>query len=247
MNKTYKVYIHKFPNKKVYIGITCCNPKHRWNNGKGYQTQKLLYRAIQKYGWENIEHKILFTNLTKEEAEQKEIELIAKYKSNKSKYGYNIENGGHINCVNESTKRKISIANKGRIAPNKGKPMSKEQKEKISKSSKGKIISIETRKKISKANKGRKFGPLSEEIKKKISITKKGTIPPNKGKQMKEKQKRKMSKPVICVETGTIYYGIHNASTQMNLSYGNIWSCCVGRRKKTGGYHWKYAKENVNE
>ena len=28
----YKVYIHIFPNNKVYIGITSQKPKRRWNN-----------------------------------------------------------------------------------------------------------------------------------------------------------------------------------------------------------------------
>ena len=49
--------------------------------------------AIKKYGWANIEHKILYTNLSKEEAEQKEIELIKEYKSNKREYGYNLTEG----------------------------------------------------------------------------------------------------------------------------------------------------------
>ena len=86
MNK-YKVYIHIFPNKKVYIGITSQKEKRRWNNGNGYKNNEYMTNAIQKYGWENIEHKILFTDLTKEEAEQKEIELIAFYKSYQKEYG----------------------------------------------------------------------------------------------------------------------------------------------------------------
>lgn len=57
-----------------------------------------MYKAIQKYGWENIEHNILFTNLTKEEACAKECELIAQYKTNAArygtKYGYNLTDGG---------------------------------------------------------------------------------------------------------------------------------------------------------
>ena len=69
--------MHIFPNNKVYVGITCRKPKYRWDNGNGYKNNKYMTNAIQKYGWNNIEHKILFTDLMKEEAERKEIELIA--------------------------------------------------------------------------------------------------------------------------------------------------------------------------
>ena len=115
MGNNYKVYIHIFPNNKVYIGITRNRTDIRWANGKGYKSQKVMSNAINKYGWENIEHKVLYENLTKEEAEQKEIELIAYYKSNQRQYGYNIENGG--NCVgkmSEETKKKISKSNIGK-------------------------------------------------------------------------------------------------------------------------------------
>lgn len=92
----YIVYRHICPNGKIYIGITKCEPQIRWNNGKGYKPNKRLYNDILKYGWINFKHEILFRNLTKEEAEQKEIELIQLYQSYKNKFGYNIEQGGKI-------------------------------------------------------------------------------------------------------------------------------------------------------
>lgn len=54
----HKVYIHKFPNGKKYVGVCQC-PADRWANGKGYAFNKEMYEDIQKYGWDNIEHKIL--------------------------------------------------------------------------------------------------------------------------------------------------------------------------------------------
>ena len=104
----FYVYKHTCPNEKIYIGITKQQPIKRWGyNGYGYRKNTLFYRAIQKYGWSNIKHEILYENLSKEEAEQKEIELIEKYKSNQPKYGYNIANGGN-------TTGTVSEANKGR-------------------------------------------------------------------------------------------------------------------------------------
>ena len=93
--KTWKVYIHinKINNKK-YIGITSeNNPNKRWKNGAGYKKQ-IFYNAIQKYGWNNFQHKILYQNLTETEAKQKEIELIALYNTNNNLYGYNQTKGG---------------------------------------------------------------------------------------------------------------------------------------------------------
>ena len=84
-------------NNKKYIGITCMIPEKRWNNGKGYSYNEHFYRSILKYGWnEGFDHFILHKNLTKEEAEQKEIELIAKYDLTNQDKGYNIGIGGGI-------------------------------------------------------------------------------------------------------------------------------------------------------
>lgn len=161
--KQYKVYIHKFPNGKVYIGITGVNPRKRWQYGKGYKHNKYLTDAFIKYGWENIEHIILYDNLTKEEAEQKEIELIKKYKSNNNKYGYNIENGGNsIGKLSNETKIKLSIAHKG-------KKIREETKKKISEANKKIIISEEHKKILSKRmkeNNPSKRKEVREKIKK---------------------------------------------------------------------------------
>ena len=95
MNNWY-VYIHIFPNGKKYIGITCQNPINRWRkDGSGYKEQPLMWKAIKKYGWNNIEHKILLEGLSKEEAEQKETELIKEFDTLvENKKGYNVQNGG---------------------------------------------------------------------------------------------------------------------------------------------------------
>lgn len=57
-NITHKVYIHKFPNGKKYVGVCqCC--RDRWNGGNGYANNTEMYEDIKKYGWENIEHKVI--------------------------------------------------------------------------------------------------------------------------------------------------------------------------------------------
>ena len=110
----WTVYMHISPSNKFYIGITSQTIEERWRNGEGYKTQP-FYNAIQKYGWDNFEHVILFENLTEEEAKEKEIELIAEYHSDDKYYGYNILKGGNMGKhgiygfkYSEESKRKMS-------------------------------------------------------------------------------------------------------------------------------------------
>ena len=214
----YTVYMHIFPNNKKYIGITSKKIKQRWESGTGYKNQRLMFRAIEKYGWNNIEHKILYTNLSKKEAEQKEIELIEQYKSNNSNYGYNIENGGNsIGKHSKETRLKISIANKGR------KNFKIREVNKGNKYCLGRTLSEETKKKISDSHKGKHKSPKTE--------FKKGV--PNKSRMRK----------VICIETKKIYNSITAASQDTNISLENILSVCLGKSKTAKGYHWKYYEE----
>lgn len=116
----YTVYEHIFPNGKRYIGITSQVPEKRWRNGSGYKTdQPVVYNAIQKYGWDNVAHNILYTELKFEDAIRVEKELILKYKTNChiANMGYNMTNGGEGSVgrkMNNLTKEKIANAHRGR-------------------------------------------------------------------------------------------------------------------------------------
>src|SRR5574344_286078 len=111
----FTVYCHIFPNNKKYVGITKQKVNKRWCNGYGYASCTIMWNAIQKYGWHNIEHKILYTNLSKLEAEQKEIDLIKEWKTNNRKNGYNILSGGNVsNGITKDGKKRISNSRKGK-------------------------------------------------------------------------------------------------------------------------------------
>ena len=114
--ENYKVYIHKFPNGKAYVGITRQEPKIRWGGGNGYVRNEYMHRAIKKYGWENIEHIILFDGLSEEDACEIEKSLIKKYRTNEKEFGYNIESGGQCSNLAESTKQKLREAHIGKSA-----------------------------------------------------------------------------------------------------------------------------------
>lgn len=118
--KTYRVYKHVFPNGKVYVGITSQPLNCRWRSGKGYKNNIYLTRAVEKYGWDNVRHLVLKGDFTKDEANAKEKELIQKYQSNNPEFGYNITSGGdgqlgHSHQLSEEAKKKISVANMGKI------------------------------------------------------------------------------------------------------------------------------------
>ena len=89
----YSVYIHKFPNDKVYVGLTKLKPSRRWSNGNGYKRQ-YVYNAIEKYDWDNIKHIIVKEHLSAEEACNLEQELIEQYDSIRN--GYNCTPGGEF-------------------------------------------------------------------------------------------------------------------------------------------------------
>ena len=206
MDKKYCVYLHTFPNGKVYVGTTCRKPKYRWNNGNGYANrQRKMYNAIQKYGWQNVKHEILYDNLTKKEAAQKEIELIALYNSTNDKYGYNIEKGGNLNKeITEETRQLMIKNHKGML----GKKRTKKECEFIGKMQKERWrnLTVEQRAKEIKRlkdicvgrkvwNKGLHF---SEEAKRNMSIAKKikyekGYVNPRKGKELTQEHKKKLS------------------------------------------------------
>ena len=93
---------------------------------------------------------------------------------------------------------------------------------------------------------------MSEEQRRKLSISHKGKTPPNKGVPMSEEQKKKIKatrikKPVLCIETNIIYESILEASKQTKTDYCNILKCLKHKKycHTAGGYHWEYAREVV--
>ena len=54
---------------------------------------------------------------------------------------------------------------------------------------------------------------------------------------------KKISKPVLCVETGIIYCSMIDASRKTNITIANIHKVCNGSRETAGGYHWIYCEQ----
>lgn len=222
--KEYTVYYHTFPNGKMYFGQTCMDVEKRWKCGLGYKTQPLMWKAINKYGWDNIDHRIISIGLDKEEADFQEMFYISAYRTNEIEFGYNLTKGGEGTSGikynlseetkskmkkaakgrnkgiirSEETRRKMSESKKGKTTWMKGKHLSDEAKNKISKANKGKHHSEESRKKMSEALKGIKKPKLTEEHKRKLSESLKGRQSGMKGKNHSEETKRKISEAHKC-------------------------------------------------
>lgn len=242
----YVVYKHTTPSGKVYIGITSMKPEKRWDNGNGYKNNKHFYSAIMKYGWENIKHEIVENGLTKEQACDLEIKLIAEYDSTNQNKGYNHSTGGECGGLgvrasaetrrklseahkgehrSAETRRRMSEARKGSNSPWYGKHLSPEHRRKLSEAEEGRLFSYETRQKISEAKKGAHH---SAEARRKISEAHKGKIHRNR-------------KAVICVETGTLYSSNAEAAKAIGVTKGSISHAACGISQTSGGYHWIYA------
>lgn len=241
--KKYCVYKHTSPSKKVYIGITGQNPEKRWGkNGQGYESNKHFWSAIQKYGWDNFKHEILFKDLTKEKACEIEILLISLFNAQNQEFGYNINPGGDLGLTgfhhSDEAKRKISDATSGKNNPFYGKKHSEKTKKKISKANKGK----------SGWNKG---VPMSDEQKIKLSVA-------HTGKRLSEETRKKMSESRTGANNSNvrkiIQYDINGnflrtwdyikqAADELNINRCSIGDCCRGRQKTAGGFIWKYIEE----
>ena len=67
MEKNYVVYQHVTPDGMYYFGQTQ-NVERRWSNNGAEYKRTALQPYIEKYGWDNIQHIILFRDQTKEDA-----------------------------------------------------------------------------------------------------------------------------------------------------------------------------------
>lgn len=212
------VYRHRnITNGKSYIGITSQDPVQRWGkNGIKYKANPKFWPAIEKYGWDNFEHIIVFTNLTKTEACQKEKELIQYYDTYNN--GYNASLGGESgsNGCNKQdiNRKKIS---KGMKTYLKNNPNEREKRIK-------QLLDKDVRQKRADA------------VNKHFSA----------GSQAAKDRVKKNKKSVRCVETGQIFEGIAEAAKWCHIDSSGISKCLKGTQKTAGKHphtkeplHWE--------
>lgn len=232
----WTVYEHISPSGKVYTGITS-NLKGRWgNNGHAYCTYNSAFkRAIIKYGWDNITHKVIASGLGFNTACNMEKDFIA---FNKARgISYNITDGGQGTSgriLSEETKAKISKSHMG-ILPS---PLaiqnslnSPKRKKAILQNLKlanvkwkGSHHTDETRKKLSDRAKGRDMSKAIEASRK---------VPHN-------FFKRGVTQYSLDGTYINEYVSIAQAARELNILASAISNCLKGRTDSSGGYIWKY-------
>lgn len=94
-----------------------------------------------------------------------------------------------------------------------------------------------TKEYLSKINKGKK---VSEIHASKNRIARLGQ---NNSQEHQAKIANAISKPVMCLETGTIYKSARHAAKELNLQYSKISLVCNGKRKTTGGLHFIFTNK----
>lgn len=170
----YLIYKHTSPSGKAYIGQTK-NLRQRNASHKVPSANRTPFHcAIQKYGWEAFTHEILVENLTLDEANELEEQLIKDHNT-LVPHGYNLRSGGENQLIADEVKQRWSQQRKG-------KPRSPEHQEKLNAAARNRVRSPEHTAKLLEATRR----PKTEEHKRKISES-------NKGQLKSEEQKRKAS------------------------------------------------------
>lgn len=218
-----EIYIlNNIKNNKKYVGQTTRLSNKRIKSH--IRKKSIIGLALKKYGEESFQKFIFF--VPEFLLDDFEVELIKKLDCISPK-GYNLDSGGNKNKHHcNETKKKISESHKGKII---GKVHSEEWKNKLSKRMSGKNnpqygkkYTKETKEKMSNSQSGKHIGI------KNAMYGRKGKLSPQ-------------SKKIICVETKEVFDSIVEAGLHFNIKCNSCISlCCTGKRKTSGGYHWRY-------
>lgn len=271
MDKLYGIIykITNLINGKIYIGQTTKTLQERFEhhvwmalNGSKF----LLHRAIYKYGKNNFNIAIIGEAYSKDELDDKEI-LWIKYYNSCIKFpnsnGYNMTFGG-------------DGFDKGIYHPKYGKPVSKETRDKISKSMTGKMVgeSHPTAKPVLQFSLDGKFlheYPSATEGAKAINGGNKNITSCCRGlrnsaygyvwiykddyingKDYSVKHSKNIynKKPIIQLSmSGEFireYESLSDGARAVNGASSNINKCCIGERGSHKGYKWMYKEDYLN-
>lgn len=205
-------------NGKVYIGQTITELESRWYHHIYHalvgKCKTKLGRAIRKYGKEAFKvEKIEET----QSLDEREIYFIATY--NSISKGYNIRSGGNGGPHDDSTKRKISKANRKR-------EWTDEMRRNMSKA-------------ILEWHKKRGFVPKSQECKNKISEANRKRKMADKAKIRFQAHNNKHKKPVACLTNGKEYDSVKAACRDLNLNDGHLRMHLKGKHEHVKGFRFK--------
>lgn len=225
-------------NGKRYIGQTIMSVEKRWMKHRSKTGGcPLLANAIKSYGANAFDIKILCRATSMAELNDRESFCIRIFKT-MHPLGYNLQSGGGAGRrVSEETKLKISQSSKGRKIG----PISEELRRKRSAARIGRRLPHATKQKLSENMLGKK---KSASHCKAISAAKTGSGHHLFGVFGKE---NKLSKPIVWLNYGRIFYGISEASRETGLSTSSIVAILKGRRLSYLGNVFEYLNEDNGE
>ena len=261
----YSVYYHYNPrNNKYYIGITMQEPNKRWGyNGSHYKCNQHFWQAIQRDGWENFEHVVVETGLSKEMAVSMERRLIKECDSYNN--GYNQSYGGEAMEgyeMAQSIKDKISKSNSGENGFWYGKKLPKYMVKKMSDTHtnhpdlsrpinqydiNGKFL--KTYPSVKEAWRAVGHGNFARAATAENSLClgyqwrydngDRSNIEPYNAYYSCPKRRKAVLQYDLQGNFIRRYDSVSDAVNSENIKH--ISSCCTGKRKTAGGYIWKYA------
>ena len=262
--KKWIIYMYTFPNGKRYIGKTHRELDERQgsSNFANYKHSTLLWKAIEKYGADNIKQDILVEDYMRDEqASLYEMQYIDKYKTNYCRYnnpsyGYNLTDGGEgaLGFIHtDEEKQKMHDAKAGKCGKD---------------NNCAKLIyCLELDEYFYGAREAeREIGVSYKTISNCLRHRSKSTLGGNTGfaklhclfdyevtleniEQIKNTPDiERKSRRVFCIELNKIFGGIKEAVKDGYVAMSSIYAACYDRRKTTrdvdgNEYHWLYVDE----
>ena len=187
MASLYVLSLESLPEKVRYVGITKYEDAearlrmHKANTTRN--TDIPLYKWMRKHD-NKVVARVVESGLSWKEACEKEILLIAEYRSNRAKLLNMTDGGEGLFNPSSETRKKISLKHKGKV-------LSPETREKIAAYNRGSSHSEETKKKMSNSHKGK---PAWNKNKKISESHRKNIIRSLKGRPVSQETKDKIRK-----------------------------------------------------
>lgn len=219
----------------MYVGITSQKPERRWG-GNGCKYNKSVFRnAINKYGWNNFLHEVVFQGLSKDDATYLE-SLLIKCFNTKIPNGYNMTDGGEGASgyeIPDDVKAKMSTAVKARWND------------------------VDYKNKMIALRNDPNGSYKSREFRSKISSIVGGKNNPNYNHKWSDEQKAKLrekqkqnplyndetnpnAKKIRCIETGEIFNCMKYAQERFGLKSTGSFTAAIKKGTTAAGYHWEY-------
>jgi group I intron endonuclease len=235
------IYMYTFPSGKRYIGKTKRALSERQGyNFTGYDSCTVLWKAIQKYGIENIQQEILFENdMTDEYASRLEQICILLFKVNcnkfsNPKFGYNLTDGGDGLTGWHPDEERLKVL--------------QAQMRELAEKRRGTHPSEETRKKQSQAKKGKPGHPMSEEQKIKLSLANSNATMSDKTRERRAKAYEEKKKPIIATNKQTgeriIFDSMQDVAKFFHVSSSTVTRWCNKLRNPSVNYDFDYLSAN---